>query len=113
MILYVSTTLLPYEEWSSLTTTIKKPQMNPIATVSKAGGINLDTNKFIQGRRHNYDKRRPDEEGRTHIDAKRPLAQHHLPISTGYEPAHSTPHWNPICSTTTTTSLSRVRLNAL
>ena len=46
MILHVSTTPLPYEEWSSLTTTIKKPQMNPIATVSKAGGTNLDINKF-------------------------------------------------------------------
>ena len=72
MILHVSTTPLPYEEWSSLTTTIKKPQINPIDTASKAGGTNLDTNKFTQGRRHNYDKGRPDEDGRTRIDAKRP-----------------------------------------
>ena len=92
MILHVSTTPLPYEEWSSLTTTIKKIQMNPIATASKAGGTNLDTNKFTQGRRHNCDKGQPDEDGRTRIKAKWPLAQHHLPIPTGYELAHSTPH---------------------
>ena len=104
MILHVSTTPLPYEEWSSLTTTIKKTQMNPIATMSKAGGTNLDTNKLTQGRRHNYDEGRPDEDGRTRIDAKRPPAQHHLPIPTGYEPVHSTPHRNPTYSTATTTS---------
>ena len=104
MILHVSTTPLPYEEWSSLTTTIKETQMNPIAPVSKAGGTNLDTNKFIQGRRHNYDEGRPDEDGRTRIDAKRSPAQHHLPIPTRYEPAHSTPHRNPTYSTAATTS---------
>ena len=72
MILHVSTTPLPYEEWSSLTTTIRKTQMKPIPIVSKAGGTNLDTNKFTQGRRHNYDKGRPDEHGRTRINAKWP-----------------------------------------
>ena len=104
MILHVSTTPLPYEEWSSLTTTIKKIQMNPIATVSKAGGTNLDTNKFTQGRRHNYDEGWPNEDNRTHINVKRPPAQHYLPIPTVYEPAHSTPHRNLTYSTATTTS---------
>ena len=30
----------------------------------------LDTNKFTQGRKHNYDEGRLDEDGRTRINAK-------------------------------------------